>query len=240
VNISTKWAPLGQGDGWRDDVLRVEGPAAAELERCFCASWRMQVQERLRQWRKRKERRALPWRGDSGLVVLSARRAIHRAYLKAIECARTSVFIAAGYFIPDRRMQQALKGAAARGVRVALLLAGKSDHPSVSFATRAYYQRLLDWGVEVYEWRAAVLHAKTAVVDGVWGTVGSFNLERMSLRFTHEANVVFADERLGGVMMRSFEADIRCCERVDAQQWAKRPFWQKALERFFFLFRKLI
>ncbi len=243
VNIAVEWAPAGDGlgEGWRDDVLRIEGPVVHRLERRFCASWRMQARERLRSWRRRRELAAAPRAaGDVSLCVLSSRRSIHRAYLTAIRGAQRRVMIAAAYFVPDRKMLAALKDAAARGVEVSLVLAGKSDHPWIRYATRALYERLLGWGVGIYEWYDGVLHSKTAVVDGTWATVGSFNLERMSLLFNHEVNVVLVDPRCASALERSFLRDCRQCMRITAERWALRPLWHKVLERIAHFFRKVI
>jgi cardiolipin synthase len=239
INIAAHWAPKGVGAGWRDDVLRIAGPAVRHLERRFGATWRHQ------HFRLRKARRAFlqndpKVRGDIKLTVLSSRRSIHRAYLRAIHSARERVLIAAAYFVPDRKIIQALKDAAARGVEVSLVLNRLSDHPILQFATRHYYRKLLEAGIRIYEWHQGVLHAKTAVVDGVWGTIGSFNLERMSLHFNHETNVFFADPRLGGAIERSFEMDCACCHPVELASWEKRPWWQKLIERACFVFRKLL
>jgi cardiolipin synthase A/B len=247
VNISAHWAPVGQGQGagWRDDVLRIEGPAVRELERRFLASWRMTLQDRLDRLRHpvhrlRRMRRPGPPRGEVCLSVLSSRRSIHRAYLHAIARARRSVLIAAAYFVPDRRMVAVLREAAQRGVEVHLLLNARSDHPFLEHCTRAFYEKLLSAGVRIFEWQRGVLHAKTAVVDGVWGTIGSFNLERLSLAFNHEVNAVFADPRLGRAVEESFRGDCGSCREVSLAEFRRRPLWQKVLERVLYFFRKFL
>ncbi|QRN95442.1 cardiolipin synthase B [Archangium violaceum] len=244
VNISAHWAPEGEGGAcWRDDVLQVEGPAVHELERRFVATWRMAFQDRFRTWRENHRRRREASRqrkGEVGLAVLSSRRSIHRAYLHAISRAKRSVLVAAAYFIPDRRMVAALREAAQRGVEVSLLLNAKSDHPWLVHATRAFYEKLLTAGVRIFEWERCVLHAKTAVVDGVWGTIGSFNLERLSLLFNHEVNAVFADPRLGRLLEESFRNDCQGCREVDLDVFRRRPLWQKLFERVLYAFRKIL
>jgi cardiolipin synthase len=246
VNISAHWAPVGeQGAGWRDDVLRIEGPAVHELERRFLATWRMAFQEGLERFRHglhplRRPRRLAAPRGPVCLTVLSSRRSIHRTYLHAISRARRSVLIAAAYFVPDRRMVAALREAAQRGVEVSLLLNAHSDHPFLEHCARAFYEKLLSAGVRIFEWQRGVLHAKTAVVDGVWGTLGSFNLERLSLVFNHEVNAVFADPQLGRALEDSFRNDCGNCREVSLEQFRHRPIWQKIVERIVFFFRKIL
>lgn len=250
VNISAHWAPVGEhkGAGWRDDVLRIEGPAVHELERRFLATWRMAFQDRVGRlrhrlnWlrRLRRLRGPLPHKGRVCLTVLSSRRSIHRAYLHAISRARRSVLIAAAYFVPDRRMMAALREAAQRGVEVSLLLNGRSDHPFLEHCAHAFYERLLSAGVHIFEWQRGVLHAKTAVVDGVWGTLGSFNLERLSMAFNHEVNAVFADPQLGRAVEESFRNDCGSCREVHLEEFRRRPLWNKVLERVLYFFRKIL
>ncbi|RJS16123.1 cardiolipin synthase B [Corallococcus sp. H22C18031201] len=232
VNIAEHWAPEGECAPWRDDVLRIEGPAVHELERCFLATWRMMFQDRFQRWAGgRRRRRAAPRAGNVSMAVLSSRRSIHRAYLHAIHRARRSVLIAAAYFVPDRRMVSALRDAARRGVEVRLLLNARSDHPLLEHATRAFYESLLSAGIHIFEWTRGVLHAKTAVVDGAWGTIGSFNLERLSLAFNHEVNAVFADARLGQELEGAFRTDCEACREVRLSEFRRRPLWRKLLER---------
>ena len=240
VNISANWAPVGEGDDWRDDVLRIEGPAVHELERRFAATWRMAFQDRVRRFLQKPVPLPPLTAGTTSIAVLSSRRSIHRAYLHAIGRARSSVLVAAAYFIPDRRMLAALREAAERGVEVSLVLNGRSDHPMMVHVTRAFYEKLLVAGVRIFEWQKGVLHAKTAVVDGVWGTVGSFNLERLSLSFNHEVNAVFADPLLGRRLEESFRNDCGACREIDLASFRRRPWWQKVLEKVGYAFRKLL
>jgi cardiolipin synthase len=240
INISEHWAPEGLGHGWRDDVLRIQGPAVLGLERRFSASWRLMFRERFRRLRRRWRHSPPAPCGNTVVSVLASRRSIHRAYLHAIRRARRSVLVAAGYFIPDRHLVHALREAARRGVEVSLVLSGRSDHPLLRFAARAFYGRLLEAGVNIYEWHKSVLHAKTAVVDGVWGTLGSFNLERTSLRFNHEANVFFSDPVLARQLEASLRDDCQACTQVDLATFQRRPLWHRALERVLYLFRRVL
>jgi cardiolipin synthase len=229
--------------GWRDDVLRIEGPAVKHLEQRFHASWRMHFSKRLRRLREllaARRARGVQGRGDLALAVLSSRRSIHRAYLHAIARARRTVYIATAYFSPDRRLLRVLEEAARRGVRVELILNARSDHPVMNWVARAFYERLLSAGVHIYEWGAGMLHAKTAVVDGIWGTIGSFNLDRVSLDLNDEMNVAFADPRLGSELEAAFLADRARCAVVALETWRKRPAWARAIEVLLFPFQSLL
>ncbi|MFH0934510.1 MAG: cardiolipin synthase ClsB [Pseudomonadota bacterium] len=144
------------------------------------------------------------------------RRDIERAYLRAIAGARREVIIANAYFLPGRLFRRALKQAVRRGVRVVLLLQGKVEYRLQHYATLALYGRLLEAGVEIHEYHASFLHAKVAVVDGEWATVGSFNIDPFSLLLAREANLVVRDrgfaEQLRDTLLDSISRDGRRVE----------------------------
>ncbi|MEW9897861.1 cardiolipin synthase ClsB [Chitinivorax sp. PXF-14] len=129
---------------------------------------------------------------------LRHRKAIETAYLRAIGHARREIFIANAYFLPGRTFRRALLDASHRGVRVVVLLQGRVEYLLMHFATRTLYRRLLAGGVEIWEYRKSFMHAKVAVVDGVWATVGSSNIDPFSLLLAREANVLVRDSRFAG------------------------------------------
>jgi cardiolipin synthase len=154
---------------------------------------------------------------------LRNRRAIERAYFMAFDAARAQVTIANAYFLPGRRFRAALLAVAARGVRVRLLLQGQPEYALQFHAQRALYGQLLAGGVEIHEYTASYLHAKVAVVDERWATVGSSNIDPYSLLLAREANLVVHDagfaRRLGAVLDEAIEASSR---RVHAADYARR------------------
>jgi cardiolipin synthase len=152
------------------------------------------------------------------------RRDIETEYMRAIERAKSEIILAHAYFLPGLDFRHALIDAAGRGVRVVLLLQGKVDHFLQHYASRALYGNLLDAGIEIYEYRTSFLHAKVAVIDGHWATVGSSNLDPFSLLLSREANVVVDDEGFGETLRQSLhqamEIDGR---RILADNWKKQP-----------------
>jgi len=166
---------------------------------------------------------------------VSHRHDIERAYLKAIGEARHDIVIANAYFIPGRKLRRALTLAAIRGVRVRLLLQGKYEHFLQYRSARPVYQTLLDHGIEIHEYAPSALHAKVAVVDRRWATVGSTNLDPLSLLLAREANVVSTDSRFA-VLLHDCLDDIlgHACERIDAQALGARPWHQRLLDRLAF------
>jgi cardiolipin synthase len=160
---------------------------------------------------------------------------IERDYLKAIGSARQHIVIANAYFIPGRKLRRALMLAAARGVRVRLLLQGKYEHFLQYHAARPVYKKLLDAGIEIHEYAPSALHAKVAVVDQRWATVGSTNLDPLSLLLAKEANVSTTDPRFAALLHDCLDAILQNgSQRLDAQWLGERPWHQRALDRLAF------
>jgi cardiolipin synthase A/B len=176
----------------------------------------------------------LPTRGTVQLVLrdnVRNRSQIERAYRKALASARHDVVVASAYFFPSLRMRRALTMAARRGVRVRLLLQGKYEYFVPYRASRQLYGKLLAAGVEIYEYHASVLHAKVAVVDGHWATVGSSNLDPFSLLLAREANVVVRDATFAKDLQASLsEAIYTGATRVEPHIFAQRPWWQQLVD----------
>lgn len=184
-----------------DYAVRVEGPLLADIHRTMLKLW---LTLRWVNLGKRYRPGRLPVRdvADAGemeaaLLVrdnLRHRREIEYAYLKAIITAREEIIIANAYFLPGRTFRRALRAATRRGVKVVLLLEGRAEYRLQYFATLALYGSLLDVGIRIFEYRKSFLHAKVAVIDGRWATVGSSNIDPFSLLLAREANVAVRDE----------------------------------------------
>jgi cardiolipin synthase A/B len=142
--------------------------------------------------------------------------------LSAIAHAERSIHITMAYFVPDRQAIDALTQAAQRGLDVKLILPGFSDFSLVFQAGRSYYSELLQGGVKIFERRDALLHAKTAVIDGVWSTVGSANMDWRSFLHNDEVNAVILGESFANEMENMFQADLKESSAINAEQWANR------------------
>jgi len=167
---------------------------------------------------------------------VSHRHDIERDYLKAIGAARHHIVIANAYFIPGRKLRRALTLAVARGVRVRLLLQGKYEYFFQYHSARPVYKKLLDAGIEIYEYAPSALHAKVAVVDQRWATVGSTNLDPLSLLLAREANVSTTDARFAALLHDCLDAILQNGSlRLDAHWLGQRPWHQRALDRVAFV-----
>ena len=221
------------GAGWRDTHVAIRGPAVEGFQRLFVGLWNsLDVKPIVA--------RDLPGppenEGDALVRVLSAvggndsMSAIRVAYAAAIGAAVATIDITQSYFAPDEAFVRALQEAAARGVGVRILVAGISDSKLLLNASRAHYADLLDAGVRVYESQEAILHAKTAVIDGVWSTVGSSNLDSLSFIHNHEVNAAIVDLEFGAQMEDLFELDLAHSREIEREAWARRSMWQRAKE----------
>ena len=219
-----------------DYAVRIEGPLVGAVREEAVRLWNRIALARLeRRWRVAHPHHVprLPPRGSqkAAFVVrdnLRHRRDIEDAYLEAIGSARQEIIIASAYFFPGRRFRRALVAAAGRGVRVALLLQGRVEYLLLHNASRALYGMLLEAGVEIYEYHRSFLHAKVAVVDGHWATVGSSNIDPFSLLLAREANVMVEDRRFAAELRASLRAAIEQGARVVAKtRWFRQPLWQR-------------
>ena len=237
LNISDDYAAVEDGGkGWRDTHVRIEGPAAADLERLFLETWRSYKGAALDE--RRYVRPRLPPAGCGSRQRLRAdRKDIRKAYVTAMVGAAEHLLTHA-YFLPPAKVVRALTRAARNKVRVAVILAASTDVNPVLWAARGLYGRLLQAGVEVYEWEGRMLHAKTAVVDTTWATVGSANLDSLSLRQNLEVNAVFEDPKFAAAVERMFEEDLTHCRRITAEWMSERPLAEQLLSWFAFQFRR--
>ena len=159
---------------------------------------------------------------------LRHRRDIENAYLDAINGASREVLIANAYFLPGRRFRQALLRAAARGVKVTLLLQGRVEYLLLHYATRGLYGALLDGGIRIHEYHRSFLHAKVAVIDGVWSTVGSSNIDPFSLLMAREANVIVRDTGFAGELRGSLERAMAIgAKELRPTDWKRVPLYSR-------------
>jgi len=249
INIADQWLGRDEGGaGWRDDMVRIAGPAVAGLSDCFARSWARLHGHELRQVGFGREAApAVSRRSPYGQPVrvlgqqfLRAQRQISRAYLHYLRRAERRIFIANSYFVPDGRVLRALAQAARRGVDVRIIVPGQSDVEIVRHASRAVWGRLLRAGVRIFEWDESVLHAKSAVVDGRWSTTGTFNFDYLSLRLNLEVNLSVLDEQFAQALEASFLADFAQCREVSRVDFRFRPLGQRLLEFIAYRLRKFL
>ena len=218
---------------WRDTHLQLQGPVVAELQKLFLATWAAQQGTPLA------PRNFFPPPEIAGRQLVRAIGSspdepyslIYATLLSAIQSAETSVYLTNAYFAPDPQLLAALEAAAARGVDVVLILPGNTDSWLVFHAGRSYYAQLLGAGVKIYERRDVILHAKTALIDGVWATVGSTNLDWRSFLHNHELNAVVLGVAFGHQVQAMFDKDLAASDAITLERWRGRPWSLRLKER---------
>jgi cardiolipin synthase len=218
--------------GWRDTHLRVEGPVVAQLQRLFIRHWVRHAAPRLEGsgWFPALEPAGTQVAALAACDAGRRRNPFYRALLSAIDAAQERVFLTTAYLVPTRRLLRALVHAARRGVEVRLLLPGISDFWAPLAAGRSHYGRLLRAGVHLHERHDTLLHAKTCVVDGLWTTVGSSNLDWRSFLHNAEANLVVLDDGLAHEMERAYADDLARATEIERAEWARRGLRQRLAE----------
>lgn len=225
---------------WRDTDVQIEGPAVAELQKLFLDTWQKQKGPQLA------ERNYFPALKEAGSalvhVVSSTPGETNRVpfimYVSAITFAERSIHLTHAYFIPDDQILQALTDAAKRGVDVKIVLPGISDSRLAIYLQRQHYDVLLQAGVKVYEHDSSLLHAKTAVVDQVWSTVGSTNLDFLSLLNNDEVNAVILSREFALEMEEMFARDLADSRQILWEEWQQRPWLPRLGEWFVNLFAR--
>lgn len=223
---------------WRDTDVRIEGPAVAECQKLFLATWQKQHGP------DASAGNFFPDVQEAGTALVRIvgstpgqdNRITFVVYVSAFTFAEHSIHLTNAYFIPDDQILNALIDAAKRGVDVKIILPSATDSSMALNAARYHYSALLQAGVNIYERRNAILHAKTAVIDGVWSTVGSTNLDYWSLLSDDEVNAVILGREFARAMEKMFADDLVQSQQIKRDAWEKRPGSQKIKEAFAHLF----
>ena len=246
INISKVYSssPLKRKQGkkppihWRDTDVQIEGPAVAEFQKLFLDTWQKQ------QGPKLSGQNYFPDLKESGNALVrvvgstpgQTNRIPFVVYVSAIAFAENSIHLTNSYFIPDSQIVDALTGAAGRGVDVKIILPGISDSKLALYAQRHYYSGLLKSGVKIYEQSTSLLHAKTAVIDNVWSTVGSTNMDFLSLLNNDEVNAVILNREFAVEMEKMFVRDLSGSKEIHWEEWKKRSLLPRVREWFVNLF----
>jgi cardiolipin synthase len=239
AGIADFWSGRAQDkEHWRDTQFRITGPAVRLFEACFYENWleaggkgspELQTPQPVA---LRTTRSVVVWSNPVGGVSN-----VKQLYLYSIAAARETIDIQSPYFVPDASGRAALNEARRRGVKVRILSDGDiTDAKSVKHASRRTYQRLLNAGIEVYEYVPTMMHAKIMIVDRTWSVVGSGNFDNRSLELNDEITVAVFDPDLGRRLTAAFDADVKVSKQWTTTDWPKRPWHWKVREVFWGIF----
>jgi cardiolipin synthase len=217
---------------WRDTDLLIEGPVLATFQKLFIDTWESQKGPPLaaRDYYPALEPVGREVMRAIGSVPDEPFSQIYVTLISALNSADTEILLTNAYFVPDPQLVESLVRAVARGVDVQIIVPSTTDSALVFHAGRAHYEPLLRAGVKLYERRGALLHAKTALVDGVWSTVGSTNLDWRSFLHNQELTAVILGPEFGAKMRASFERDRAESDLITLQSWQRRPVTTRAKE----------
>ena len=223
---------------WRDTDVQIEGPAVAEFQKLFLNTWQKQKEATL------SDRNYFPDLKEAGNALVGVlgstpgenNRITFIMYVAAITFAENSLHLTQAYFVPDAQIMKALTEAAKRGVDVKIILAGTTDRSLALYASHYHYSDLLKSGVKLYKRRNVLLHAKTLVIDGVWSTVGSTNMEWWSFSSNDEVNAVILSRRFAIEMENMFAKDLAESDPIRWEDWKKRPLLSRIREQLAHLF----
>ncbi len=235
--ISEAWTGDGRtAEHWRDTNVRIEGPVVRFMQAAFAESWL--------------ETTGIAIGGDGYFPRLEPRGNLpaqivkssptggsfqnYMLFLLSINSAKKSILITNPYFIPDGVMTEALVKAAARGVQVIVLLPGEIDSHLTYTASRSHYGPLLLGGVQIFEYKASLMHAKTIVIDGVWSTIGSCNFDNRSFALNQELNLAVYDSGMAHRLEEIFKEDLKYSQQISYEQWRSRGIVERLVEFFTF------
>src|SRR5262245_17363174 len=232
--VSSKWAGNGRvPEHWRDTDVKIEGPVVEYLQGAFAENWVEATGAVL--GGADYFPRPIEIKGKTNAQIIRSgpsggSYAMYTTFLLALSAARRSIQITNPYVLLDEQMINTLVQAAQRGVRVTFLVPAVSDHPLVRHAGRRQFGKLLEAGIEIYEYTAALLHAKTIVIDGMWATVGSTNLDYRSFRLNDELNVVTYDAGFGAELEKVFQEDLKYARKLNLEAWRDRGIKGRIME----------
>jgi cardiolipin synthase len=228
----------GEKVPWRDTDVQIEGPGVAEFQKLFLDTWQRQKGPELSAGNYFPD---LKEEGNDLIQVVGntpgqMNRITYIMYVSAITFAENTVHLTNAYFVPDGQTVKALTEAAQRGVDVRIILPKESDEALAFYGGRYYYSDFLKAGVKLYELRSAMLHAKTGVIDDVWSTVGSTNMDFWSFLKNDEVNAIILSRAFAAEMEKMFDGDLEVSDQVKLEEWKKRPLFPRIKELIAHLF----
>ena len=212
---------------WRDTHLKIEGSFCEEVESTFVDMWKSLDHRHLPAPRHR------TWAANVRLHRNLPRLGVYpirNVYLDAINKASTRIWLTHAYLLPDADLVSSLLSAVERGVDVSIIIPGDSNHPLTDWLSRAHYDTLLHGGVRLFLYEGAMIHSKTATVDSIWSTIGTANLDRLSLLGNYEVNVEIIDEGMAHLMEDVFRTDLTNCHELTLEEWRRRPRYVRLAE----------
>ena len=234
---------LDRMKNWRDTNVRLEGPVVKEMHNAFDRMWHRADRSNPhapKHMPKRIKARDREFRYVTNYPA-PHRRHIYSELVDAVRNARKYIYITTPYFVPTPRLMRVLRLAARRGVDVRIMVPEASNHPAADLGARSYFEDLLSSGARIFLYKGEhLIHAKTAIIDGDWATVGSMNLDRISLLYNFEANIITTNGRFAEELIAHFVHDTQSTHEIMLEEWRNRFFTERIPERMIKLIRKFL
>ncbi|MES2059574.1 MAG: phospholipase D-like domain-containing protein [Patescibacteria group bacterium] len=226
---------------WRESTVRIEGAAVREMLASFEVMWNKTYHKIKYYFKRRKKDQEI----GSFLYITNAplpdKHYLYRELIRAIRSARHYIYLTTPYLLPDSRLLRALKRAAKRKIEVRLLVPHTTNHKILDIGMDTFFRDMLEHGIKIFRYPVSqFIHAKTGVIDGLWATVGSMNLDNLSLRYNFEGNIVSTDKQFAFEIERQFLDDLKISKQLTLPEWHARPLYRKILESFVWPIRKLL
>jgi cardiolipin synthase len=223
---------------WRDTHIRIVGPIVHEMQYVFNRMWKIVEYGIFLKFR-------FPYSFPGAFRFFTVsphfrQRFFYRRLINKIKSAKNFIYLTTPYFVPNQRFFISLTRAARRGVDIRLIVPKNSDHPFVDAASRSYFGLALKAGIKIYLYKDNVMHAKTAVIDDNWASVGSANLDNMSMLLNYEANLVSEDHKFIGELKDHFINDLMFASELSLEDWQGRSIFQKIYELITWPFHSLL
>lgn len=214
---------------WRDTHVKTIGAIGKEMQHAFNEMWNSAGKQSLIRRMKRTKTFVKGFQFITNSPYIG-KRFLYQEFVSALRNAKQSIYLTTPYFIPDRRIRRILRIVAKRDIETIILVPKISDHRWADYASHAYYEKLLASGVKIFQYTGSMLHAKTAVIDEKWATVGSFNLDSLSILYNYEANIVSTKEDFAREVKKIFLDDLKSAEAINHDKWRKRNILEKFRE----------
>jgi len=231
---------------WRDTYVQIEGPVVAQMKESFEIMW-TKAYYRFKFYIRPKHRKEhLPGATNAKdfsyltNAPLPGKRHMYRELLRKVHSAKHYIYLTTPYLLPDSRLLRALKDAVRRGVEVRILVPLKTDVRIVDLGMATFFRDMLGHGIRIFRYNASLIHGKTGIIDGVWSTVGSLNLDNLSLRYNFEGNIVSGDKAFAFELERQFLEDLKLANELLLPDWQRRTLIQKILEMLVWPIRKFL
>lgn len=244
INVSDEYInPTKHYKYWRDTHVRLEGNCVKSLQTHFLLNWNFVSKSEIEI--KDQYFPVLNSRGDKAVQIAASGPDsdfpnIMEALFSAINSAEEYIYITTPYFVPNDQILSALKVASRSGVKVKLLVPKENDMFILKFASESYLQDLMESGIEVYRYCKGMIHAKTMIIDDLYSTIGTCNLDYRSFEINFEINAMIYNKKIAKELVEVFHKDIEDCELLDYDRWLTRSWWKKWKESFFRLWAPLL